>query len=200
MSRVSEKNVEVARVYAQAILDLAEERQSSDEVLDELRWLAGEVEKRPELANFFTSPLVDVHERAASLDRMFRGKLTDVVVDGLQVMNRKGRLELVPGVAAVYRSLYRELREQVDVEVVTAVAIGDETKDKIRSTLAAYTDREPDFTVRVDESLIGGIVIRIGDEKADASVKSKIEIVQHLLEERSAKEIHRSRGLVEDEA
>lgn len=198
MSKVSEKNVAVAQVYAQAILDLAEERRSSDDVLDELRWLAGEIENRPDLANFVSSPLVDVHERAASLDRMFRGKLSDVVVDGLQVMNRKGRLELLPTIAAVYRSLYRELRHQVDVEVVTATDIGEETKAKIRRTLAAYTDREPDFQVRVDPSLIGGIVIRIGDEKADASVKSKIEVVRHLLEERSAKEIHRSRGLVQD--
>lgn len=196
MSAKHEKQIAVARVYAEALHRLAEARGQAEELLAELRWLSDQIAERPELEHFASSPLIDAGDRAASLEKMFRGRLQDVTVDGLQVINRKGRLDILPAIAEAYAARHRELRGQVDVEVVTARAIGDATRERIRKALADYTGREPDMTETVDPSLIGGIVLRVGDQKADASVRSKILTVRRLLQERSAREIHKSRGLV----
>ncbi|MDA8019930.1 MAG: ATP synthase F1 subunit delta [Thermoanaerobaculia bacterium] len=195
MSR-TEKDSGVAQVYAEALHQLAVARGVADDVREELRWLAGQIDEQPELDRFVSSPLIDVGDRAESLDTMFRGKLSDTTVDGLQVINRKGRLAILPAIAAAYADRHRELRGKVDVEVVTATAVSDATRGRIAEALREYTGSEPDLTLRVDPSLIGGIVLRVGDEKADASVKSKIEIVRRLLEDRAAREIHKSHGLV----
>lgn len=197
MSSQTEKQSGVALVYAEALHDLAEARGASDEVLEELRWLASQIEEQPELERFFTSPLIDAGDRAKSLDKMFRGKLSDTTVDGLQVINRKGRLGILPAIARAYADRHRALRGMVDVEVVTATEVSGATRDRIAEAMRKYTGSEPDLTLRVDPSLIGGIVLRVGDRKADASVKSKIETVRRLLEDRSAREIHKSRGLVQ---
>lgn len=197
MSANQDKQSGVAVVYAEALHQLAEARGVADEVLGELRWLADQIGEKPDLARFVSSPMIDAKERAASLDKMLRGKLSDTTVDGLQVINRKGRLAILPAIALAYADRHRDVRGMVDVEVVTAKAVSDGTKDRIRQALRTYTGSEPDLTIRVDPSLIGGIVIRVGDEKADASVKHKILTVRRLLEERSAREIHKSHGLVQ---
>jgi F-type H+-transporting ATPase subunit delta len=197
MSANQDKQSGVAVVYAEALHQLAEARGVADEVLEELRWLADQIGEKPDLARFVSSPMIDAKERAASLDKMLRGKLSDTTVDGLQVINRKGRLAILPAIALAYADRHRDVRGMVDVEVVTAKAVSDGTKDRIRQALRTYTGSEPDLTIRVDPSLIGGIVIRVGDEKADASVKHKILTVRRLLEERSAREIHKSHGLVQ---
>lgn len=197
MSSQTEKQSGVALVYAEALHQLAEARGASDEVLDELRWIASQIEEQPALQRFVESPMIDTGDRAGSLDRMFRGKLSDTTVDGLQVINRKGRLAALPQIARAYADRHRELRGKVDVEVVTAIEVSEATKERIAQALRDYTGSEPDMTLRVDPSLIGGIVLRLGDEKADASVKSKIQIVRRLLEDRSAREIHKSHGLVQ---
>ena len=197
MSSQAEKLAGIAQVYAQALHQLAESRGMADDVLEELRWLAGQIAEQPGLEHFVSSPLIDGGDRAKSLDKMFRGKLSDITVDSLQVINRKGRLAAVPAIATAFADRHRKHRGQVDVEVVTATEVSEETKTRIVQALRDYTGSEPDLTLRVDPSLIGGIVLRVGDEKADASVKSKIEIVRRLLEDRSAREIHKSRGLVQ---
>lgn len=197
MSSQSEKQAGIGQVYAEALHQLAESRGIADDVLEELGWLAGQIAEQPELERFVSSPLIDAGDRATSLDKMFRGKLSDTTVDGLQVINRKGRLALLPAIAKAYADRHRTLRGMVDVEVVTATEVSAATRERIAQALRDYTGSEPDLTIRVDPSLIGGIVLRVGDEKADASVKSKIEIVRRLLEDRSAREIHKSHGLVQ---
>jgi F-type H+-transporting ATPase subunit delta len=197
MSANHDKQSGVAVVYAEALHQLAEARGAADEVLGELRWLADQIGEKPDFERFVSSPMIDAKERAASLDKMLRGKLSDTTVDGLQVINRKGRLGLLPEIALAFAERHREVRGMVDIEVVTATAVSDATTDRIRKALRTYTGSEPDLTIRVDPSLVGGIVIRVGDEKADASVKHKILTVRRLLEERSAREIHKSHGLVQ---
>ena len=197
MSSQSEKQAGIAQVYAEALHELAESNGTADDVLEELRWLVGQIAENPELERFVSSPLIDGGDRSKSLDKMFRGKLSDIMVNGLQVINRKGRLAVLPAIATAYADHHRELRGKVDVEVVTATEVSAATKERIVKALRNYTGSEPDMTLRVDPSLIGGIVIRVGDEKADASVKNKILTVRRLLEERSAREIHKSHGLVQ---
>ena len=200
MAKVNDKELAVARIYSRAMLDLAESKGQADEMLEELQWLANQADQDEGLLHFLSSPMIDPEQRAESIDKMFRGKLSDVLVDSLQVVNRKGRLALLPTIAETYRQDHRDLRGRVDVYVETAMPLSEALRDKLRSTVSNYVGGEPNLHEHVDESLIGGIVLRIGDRKVDASVKNEVRKYRSLLLDLAEREIMGTRedALIED--
>lgn len=200
MAKVNNKEAAVARVYAEALMSAAGKADAIDTVRDELLFLARRAEEDEAFARFVQSPLIDPDDRRASIERMFRGKLTDTTVDGLQVLNRKGRLEILASVAELYRRELMERRGEVEVDVWTAIPIDEATRDKIRAAAKRYTGREPILQEHVDEDLVGGIVLQVGDRKIDASVQHEIEKYRRRLEARASYELIAGRRVVADAA
>lgn len=182
--RVDNRELAVARVYAQSLLALAEEAGNADEIQTELAALAGEVAQSDELAAFLGSPLVGESERAEALETIFRGRLSDLLLDTLQVMNEKGRLGLVRALDAALQEELDRLRGRVDVEVTTAVSLSDELRDRLRSVVAERTGKHPRLTESVDPEILGGMVLRIADRKIDASVASELRRLDQRLKDR----------------
>ncbi len=193
MSKANDQGIAVAQVYSRAMHDLAVSRNEADELAEELAELAVHVEEHADLGTFFASPLVDAGDREASLERMFRGKTSDLLLDSLQVINRKGRLGLLGVIADAYRLRHQEHLGRIDVHVSTAVALGSALRQRLQSVLREYSGRQPHLIEQVEPSLIGGIVLKIDDEKIDASVIHQIGRLRRALRTRSKQEIHRSR-------
>jgi len=193
MAKADDKQMAVAQVYSRAMHELAKSKGEADALADELSELAAFIEGNAELATFFASPLVDAGDRGASLERLFRGKASDLLVDALQVINRKERLGVLGAIAEAYHLRHQEHLGQVDVHVATAVPLSDALRRRLESVLEKHSGRQPQLIEQVDESLIGGIVLRIDDEKIDASVIHEIGRLRRALRERSLQEIHRGR-------
>jgi F-type H+-transporting ATPase subunit delta len=191
MASLDDKHLAVARVYSQAILDLAEQQGVADPVGEELQELARLVGQNPEFADFLASPLVDAGERQATLEKLLRGRVSDLLVNALQVVNRKERMLLVPAIAETYRQELRDLRGRVDVFVKTPVALPEGLREKLRAAVTRFTGRQPDLIEKVDPGLLGGMVVQIGDDKIDASVASKLKGVSEALLLRASQEIVR---------
>ncbi|MEM9557038.1 MAG: ATP synthase F1 subunit delta [Acidobacteriota bacterium] len=189
MAHVNDKDAAIARIYAAALLSAADKAGVVDEVRDELLFLARRVSEDEEFARFVASPLVDPDARRASLDAMFRGRLTDTMVDALQVLNRKDRLAILESLAEVYRGELIRRRGEVEVEVSTAVEVDDVTREKILATAKRFIGAEPILSVRVDEGLVGGFVLQVGDRKVDASVRYEIEKYRRRLDARASQEL-----------
>lgn len=200
MAGVSEQELSIARVYADAMLDLAEARGEMDDLLDELTRFAAEVEKNTDLETFIASPMVDAAARQKTIEKLFRGKASDLFVDSLQVLNRKGRLSLGRAVAEVYRLAHEERRGRVEVHVRTAVPLTPGLRTKLKAVADEHTGRETDLVESIDESLLGGLVVRIGDEKFDTSVATRLKGLAGTLLERASREIHGGRDYVEQRA
>ena len=200
MPKVNDKQLAIARTYSRALLQVAEEKSRAEEVLEELGWLAQYASENEPFEQFISNPLLDPGNRAGSIEKMFRGKLSDVLVDALQVMNRKGRTDILPAVAEAYRQDYRDARGRVDVSVSTAVPLSDELRQRLQATLAEETGKTPELHEEVIPDLIGGIVLRIGDQKVDASVKNEVRKYRKLLLDLAAREIlgHREDALIQD--
>lgn len=183
-TRVDNRDLAVARVYARSLLALAEEDGISDGVQPELAGLAAEVEGHPELAAFLASPLVGERHRAEALEAMFRGRLADLVLDTLQVMNGKGRLGLLRALALAFQEELDRLRGRVDVAVTTAIPLSDELRERVRSVVAERSGKQPRLVESVDPEILGGIVLRIGDRKLDASVANELRHMDQRLRDR----------------
>lgn len=190
MAKVDDRDLAVGRLYAEAMLGLAEERGQSDALLDELRELVEFLDQNPKVEHFLASQMVDEEGRARVLDDLFRGQASALLLDSLQVINRKGRLGQLRAIAESYRIALRDLRGWVDVHVRTAVPLDDAQRTRLQDVLAASTGRKPTLVERIDPSLIGGIVVEVAGKKFDASVASRLHDLSEALLARASREIH----------
>ena len=189
MASLDDKIIALSRVYSQAMLGLAEARGQAEDLAEELEDLAQLAEKDPEFEGFLSRPMIDPKDRRESLEKLFRGQASDLLVDSLQVLNRKGRMALLPAVARTYREALHVLRHQVTVTARTAVPLSDALRQRLVSRLQQQLKGEVLLTEVVDASLIGGLVIQAGDHKFDASVATGIRNLGDALLERGSREI-----------
>jgi F-type H+-transporting ATPase subunit delta len=190
MAKIDDRDLAVGRLYAEAMLGLAEERGQSDALLDELKELVEFLDQNPKVEHFLASQMVDEEGRARVLDDLLRGQASDLLLDSLQVINRKGRLGQLRAIAESYRIALRDLRGWVDVHVRTAVPLDEAQRTRLQDVLAASTGRKPTLFERIDPSLIGGIVVEVAGRKFDASVASRLHDLSEALLARASREIH----------
>lgn len=177
---------EIARVYAESLLALAEARGGNgiSEVGEELEGLAQIVRSDRGFAEFLRSPVVDANAREASLRRTLDGRVSPLVRDFILVLNRKGRLGEFVNVAAAYDALVQERLGRVEVDVYTASGpVGEEVLAAVRAKVKSALGKEPVLRMHVEPSMIGGLKLRIGDQLIDGSVATRLEnLRQHVLE------------------
>ena len=193
MSKIDDKQLAIARVYARSILELAESRGVTDSLLGELEDLIKLVDRDPQLAGFLANPLIDSAERKASLEKIFRGRASDLMVDSLQVINRKGRLAMLPTIVAALRQERQELRGEIEVEVATAVPLSDALRQRLQTAVDRFSGKKSRLIEAVEPGLLGGMVLRLGDQKIDSSVSRELEKMNEALAARTSREILQAR-------
>lgn len=193
----SERQIAVARVYAQALLSLAEAQGTAEDVLAELDELVTLLDAEPALEGVLSSPLVDSKERGQALDRLFQTEMSQLLLDTLQVMNSKGRAGLTRSLAEAYRQEHEALRNQIRVDVRAAVPLSDGLEQQLQQATTRFTGKEAKLKVTLDESLIGGVVLHVGDRKIDTSVASELRDLEQRLNDRASREIHSGSTSVE---
>ncbi len=168
----------------------------SQGVRDELKELAAFVASNPQFADFLSNPTVDVEARKSVIEKAFRGRLSDIVVDTLQVMNRGNRMVLVGALAESFAAIYEERAGGVEVEVQTAVPLSGQARERLHSVISKKTGKKPKFKELVDSSLLGGLVVRVGDDKLDASVARKLAELSSKMLDRASREIYSGREYI----
>lgn len=167
----------LASVYARSLFQLAEQAGGQDkieEVNDELEQILELTRRDPVFAEFLTSPIVDAKARADSLRRILDGRVTDLTLRFLLVLNNKGRLPKFESIAEAYSSLMQEAFGRIEVDVHTAGELGPEAVEAIRTRVRDALGREPVLHTYVDPSMIGGVRLRIGDRLIDGSVSRRL--------------------------
>ena len=189
MAPAREKDLAIARVWADSLFALAAERGREDELLHELEGLVELIDRQPTLEVLLASPATDAEAKRVLLEKALRGRASDLLVDALQVMRRKGRLVLIRAVAQAYRAAWLERRHKVEVRVSSAVPLSEPLREALRLAAAERTNRQPILVERVDPELLGGLVISIGDEKLDSSVSTELDAMEIALLERASREL-----------
>jgi F-type H+-transporting ATPase subunit delta len=188
---IRQDGIEVARVYAEALLELAEADGVADEVLQQLDAFGRLLDRVPKLEPLLTNPFVETASKSALIERDLRDRLHDLIVNTLEVMNRKGRLGLARSLIVAYRDAFETARGIQQVRVVSALPLNDRQRDEIARAAARFTGRTPRLVEAVDESLIGGVVLYAGDRKLDASLRRDLEEAEDRLAERASAEMQR---------
>jgi F-type H+-transporting ATPase subunit delta len=190
MSNIGDKEFALAKVYAAATFAVAKSSGQVDALAKELRAFADFVRKDHDFRTFLDSPAVDAASRKLTIEKLFRGKFADVLVDALQIFNRNERLGLIDEIASAYHTLHEEAQGRVELDVRSAAPLSDPIRTRLRERIGQATGKHVDLLERVDDSLIGGIVLQLGDRKFDGSVRRKLTKVAEALLARSSKELH----------
>jgi F-type H+-transporting ATPase subunit delta len=184
----------VARVYAEALLDVAEQRGQADDIGRELRALVTDVlGAGPEVEQALASPVVKRAAKAQLLEHAFKDKVGELLFNFLKVLNSKDRLGLLRHVAAAYRELLDERAKRIRVTVRSVVPLTDEQTERLRLAIAQATGLHPVIAARIDLKLLGGMVVQVGDQVFDSSVRTRIDNIRDQLLSRSSYEIQTGR-------
>lgn len=163
----------LARPYAKAVFDAAKEQNAVDQ-WDQALAFAGLVAADQEVANILANPGLSEQRKAELFADCFEEPLPDALRNFLLILAENKRLALLPEVATLF-SLYRaDLERTVKLAVNTAFELSADEQQKLIKALSEKLERKVELETAVDQSLIGGVVVRTGDLVIDASVRGKL--------------------------
>jgi F-type H+-transporting ATPase subunit delta len=189
-----DEDIAIARRYAEALVDAAQKEGPVDSMLDELNEVQDDVLRPfPRFAEVLASARVPRAEKDRMLLEVFDGRASSLVLRFLRVLNRHDRLGLLAAIRREARSIWDRRNRRIPVRVRSAVPLDDGQLQALRDRLAGLIDGTPILNVSTDPSLIGGLVVQVGDHLYDASVKSRLAQLRHRLIEGKTHEIQSRR-------
>lgn len=166
----------VARRYASALADVVVERKEEREVQQEIEQWASMIESNPELKQVFANPTIPYDDKRKVLEELIsRTRVRPTTASFLRVLLRNQRLSQLRDVAERFGQVLDERSGVVSASVTTAKPIPEDVKTQLRDTLAVATGRRVRVTFNTDETIIGGVVARIGSTIFDGSVQNRLE-------------------------
>ena len=161
-------------VYAQALLDLAEQASQRDDVRQEMDEVADLLSAEPALASLLASRVLSAADRRGCIERVFSGQVSDLSYRFLQVVNNKDRLADLAGIVRAFGRLVDERRGLVEVDAYVASPMDEAQARRVADELGAVLGGEVVLQQHVDSHLIGGLKLRVGDRLIDASVATQL--------------------------
>jgi F-type H+-transporting ATPase subunit delta len=172
----------VAGRYASALFDLAKEASSIEAVENDLGNFQSLLDESPDLVRLVRSPVIAAGDQsralAAVLDKAGIGGLTG---NFLKLVAANRRLFAVADMIKVYRVLAARARGEVSAEVTSAYALNEEQVSALKETLKASVGKDVTLQTRVDPSILGGLIVKVGSRMIDSSLKTKLQSMKAVL-------------------
>lgn len=167
----------LSNTYARALFELALQQggqERAEEISGELEDIVELTRSDARFNEFLASRVLGLRERDRSIEAIFSGRCSPLVLNFLRLLNRKRRLGYLPPMAQAFDRLVQEQFGRVEVDVFTPAPIDDAQLRSIRDRLASALGKEPVIHPYTDPGMIGGIKLRIGDQLIDASVSARL--------------------------
>jgi F-type H+-transporting ATPase subunit delta len=171
----------LAIAYAQALLDLANEAKNADGIGEEMRDLRQIIDANPQFAQVLSDPAISNEERGRLIHTVFDGRASQLILNFLCLVNEKGRLNLLTAMAGAYDYLLDQQRGNTEVDVTVAHKLNDEQLESVRRTVSEALKRNAVVHQFLDESIIGGVVLRVRDQLIDGSVRAQLTAMRKKL-------------------
>jgi F-type H+-transporting ATPase subunit delta len=174
----------IAERYATAIFEIAQENKNLDGLEASLSDLATALGDSADLRTLISSPLISRADQGAAIVALAnKMDLAPVMQKSLALMAEKRRLFVLPQLIDALRALLAEERNEVTADVVSAKALTEAQTSKLAKTLSARVGKTVTINATVDESLIGGLVVKVGSKMIDTSIRSKLNSLQNSMKE-----------------
>jgi F-type H+-transporting ATPase subunit delta len=165
---------EIARVYAEALFEVAKEKGKLDEIREQLGQFADALEQSHEMQVYFFSPYFSSAEKKEGIGRVLSGA-DEELVNFLELLAEKHRMPVMFRIRRHFDELWKRENKKIDVTVTSATALDPEVVKQIGKEIEEQTGQSVELSSRVDDSILGGLVLQVGNMVLDASIRNRLE-------------------------
>ncbi len=174
----------IAKRYARAFFAIAAEEKLYEEFSRELARFSIVLKENQNLSEFLANPVFDQPDKKAVLESILtKIAVSPLTANFLKLLVDKRRIGILPDIEGSYRELMDNALKRVRVSVTTAFPLTGELSTRLRARLEELTGREVELHVIEDPTLLGGIVVRVGDTLYDGSIRTQLNNMRNLLGE-----------------
>ncbi|MGD9668751.1 MAG: F0F1 ATP synthase subunit delta [Hyphomicrobiaceae bacterium] len=165
----------VAGRYAAALFDLANDEKKVADVESDLAKFQDLLDMSSDLTSLVRSPLYSAEQQSAAIEKVaVKAGIGPMTTNFLKLLSKNRRLFAIPDMIKAYRALVAKSRGEVTAEVTSAAALNDEQIAELKQTLKASVGKDVQLATRVDPSLLGGLIVKIGSRMVDSSLRTKL--------------------------
>ena len=168
---------EIAQVYARSLFEVAEEAGKIDDVREQLGELADALADDRDLQVFFFSPYFSTQEKAEGLEKAVSGA-EPIVINFLELLIEKHRMPALLRIRRVYDSLWEDYNKLLPVQITSAVELDSKVVKHIGDQISEQTGRKVELSATVEPDILGGIVVRVGNQVLDASIRRRLDVLR----------------------
>lgn len=184
MSATSSVLASIARPYAAALFDLASEAKKVTEVEDNLGAIETLIGESEEFSDFLRSPIIAADVKSSAIEAIVaKAGLSEMVANFVKLVAQNGRLFVLPAMISAFRDLAASARGEVRAEVISASPLNKTQIDSLAATLKAQIGKSVTLDANVDPSLIGGLIVKVGSQMIDSSLKTKLSAMKIAMKE-----------------
>lgn len=184
MAEIAQFESGVAERYATALFELARESNSLDSAEADLKSFAGLIEESDDLRRLVRSPVFSADDQFRAITAVLdKAEIGGLVGNLVKVATRNRRLFAVPGMIKAFGRLLARHRGEVSAEVTSAGPLSDAHVADLKAALKGALGKDVTLDTRVDPSMIGGLIVRVGSRMIDGSIKTKLNSLKLAMKE-----------------
>ncbi|SCI36987.1 MULTISPECIES: F0F1 ATP synthase subunit delta [unclassified Romboutsia] len=171
----------IASRYAEALFQVGEEEKLTDKLYTELSEIVNLFESNSELFSILKSPVISKNEKISIIENIFENKININVKNFLKILVEKNRISFVKDIASSYKELLNEKNNVLEGVAITAIQMSKEEIKKLEEKLSQKYNKNVTLENQVDKSILGGVLVRLGNEEIDGTVKTRLNKVKEQL-------------------
>lgn len=171
----------IANRYAEALFQLSEEENITKEIYSELHDVVDTVKNNKDLENVLKSPLVSKGEKKELIEKIFSNKINNNLKNFLKILIEKGRITSLKAIELTFKQLLNDKHNIIEGTVLSAIPMEKTKVKELEEKLSKKYNKNVTLENKVDESILGGVLVRLGNTQIDGSVKTRLNNIKDQL-------------------
>lgn len=165
----------VAEPYAQALMSIAQDSNSVDQIANDVEFILSAMKDSDELQALIANPLIKGEVKKAVLQQVTDGRVQGVFYNFLMLLVDRRRIFVLEGICQKFQAMVRDLRNTVLAEVTSTIELNEAQQESVKQKVQAMTNASSvELEMKTDPDLLGGVVIKIGSKVLDASIRGQL--------------------------
>ena len=171
----------IANRYAESLFQLSEEENITKEIYNELHDVVEVIKNNKELDNVLKSPLVAKNEKTQLIEALFNNKINNDLKNFLKILVEKGRISSLKSIELTFKELLNDKHNIIEGTVISAIALTEKQVKELEEKLSKKYNKNVTLENEVDQSILGGVLVRLGNTQIDGSVKTRLNNIKDQL-------------------
>lgn len=171
----------IANRYAEALFQLSEDENITKEIYSELHNVVDVVKNNKDLNNVLKSPLVAKIEKVQLIEALFNNKINNNLKNFLKILVEKGRISSLKSIELTFKQLLNDKNNIIEGTVISAIPLTDKKVKELEEKLSKKYNKNVTLENKVDEDILGGVLVRLGNTQIDGSVKTRLDNIKDQL-------------------